>query len=282
MRRDRASAAADAFGTLADPLRVRILRALWKRRGPVAFADLRKAVEVRDSGRFNYHLGELVGEFVRKTDDGYELRPAGVHAVNAVAAGEFTERSAFDATVGPDCPVCAGDLRARYRDGEFAVACDDCGTEVTQGTFPPRGVEAREGEELLAAYSRRVRHQLSLADDGVCPFCGGRTDFRLVPDAEFGYPELPAVSECGGCDGRMYATLGLLALDRPRVASFLRERGVAVDDRPFWEVPFCLSEEYVELVAADPPRAELRVPAGTETLRATFDRDVDIVAATVD
>lgn len=282
MNRDRADAAADAFGTLADPLRVRILRGLWERREPVTFAELRKSVGVPDSGRFNYHLGELVGEFVRKTEAGYALRPAGVHAVNAVAAGEFTDRPTFDAPVDADCPVCDGSLRATYRDGEFAVACDDCGTEVTQGTFPPRGVEQRDGEELLAAYSRRIRHQLSLADDGVCPFCGGRTGFQVDPEAEFDYPRLPAVSECSGCDGRMYATLGLLALDRPAVASFLRERGVGIDDRPFWEFPFCVSEEAVELASADPVSAELRVTAAGETLRVTFDRDADIVATTAD
>jgi DNA-binding transcriptional ArsR family regulator len=51
----------EAFAALGDPTRIAILRALFEDpHEPTAFSDLRRAVGVRDSGQFNYHLGELV------------------------------------------------------------------------------------------------------------------------------------------------------------------------------------------------------------------------------
>jgi DNA-binding transcriptional ArsR family regulator len=66
---------ADAFAALGDPLRIDIVRALaaQRRESPAAdglgFAALRKQVDVRDSGRFRYHLEQLQEIFVEQRDD---------------------------------------------------------------------------------------------------------------------------------------------------------------------------------------------------------------------
>jgi len=63
----------DAFSLVANETRMDVLKALWEADGPRSFSALRERVGVRDSGQFNYHLGKLVGHFVRKTADGYRL-----------------------------------------------------------------------------------------------------------------------------------------------------------------------------------------------------------------
>lgn len=93
---DRAQAATDAesaFMTLSHDLRLQILLALWDAPGfSLSFSELRKAVGERDSGSFNYHLSELQGHFVAKTDNGYELQYPGHRVLDAIQSGIFHEQ----------------------------------------------------------------------------------------------------------------------------------------------------------------------------------------------
>ena len=85
-------APADAFALIGNETRLSILEALWRADdGPVRFSVLNEMVGMRDSAQFNYHLGKLTDQYVRKTEDGYELRTAGAKVVRAVLAGSFTE-----------------------------------------------------------------------------------------------------------------------------------------------------------------------------------------------
>ena len=98
-----ASAASEAFQTLASEVRVAVLCDLLaaERRGeqPRTFSELQEAAGVDSSAGFAYHLRQLSDRFVREvesTDDGtgdpagYELTPAGRAAARTVAAGTFT------------------------------------------------------------------------------------------------------------------------------------------------------------------------------------------------
>ncbi|WP_331233063.1 DUF7347 domain-containing protein [Natronorarus salvus] len=86
----------ETFDLLADDTRLRVVEALYERGCTVtgetalSFSELRRLTDVRDTGRFNYHLGRLRGPFVRKTDRGYVLTETG-EAVGAMIAD--SERS---------------------------------------------------------------------------------------------------------------------------------------------------------------------------------------------
>lgn len=75
----------EAFGLVDDETRLEILWGLWEERidtdhretEPVSFSELRGRVGVEDSGRFNYHLDQLVPRFVEQGEDGYTLTYAG-------------------------------------------------------------------------------------------------------------------------------------------------------------------------------------------------------------
>jgi hypothetical protein len=78
---------AKAFSVVGNETRLAILEALWQADADVVrFSRLREAVGVRDSAQFNYHLQELVGQFVAGGEDGYELKYAGKAVVRALLA----------------------------------------------------------------------------------------------------------------------------------------------------------------------------------------------------
>jgi hypothetical protein len=72
-----ASSPVETFSLLANEDRIAILNAiiLADHRGeaPVSFSALRETVDIRDSGRFSYHLQELTDHFLTRSSDGYSL-----------------------------------------------------------------------------------------------------------------------------------------------------------------------------------------------------------------
>jgi|APHM01.1.fsa_nt_gi hypothetical protein len=73
------------FRLLSDETRLAIVTALADASEPVCFSALRDRVGAADSGRFNYHLGELRETLVTKRADGYALTPAGERAVHGLS-----------------------------------------------------------------------------------------------------------------------------------------------------------------------------------------------------
>ena len=67
----------ETFSLLANEDRLAILRAVVhadeRGEAPLSFSSLRTTVDIRDSGRFSYHLQELTGHFLTRSADGYSL-----------------------------------------------------------------------------------------------------------------------------------------------------------------------------------------------------------------
>ena len=275
-------ATADAFGVLADPVRVEILAALWQTgESSLQYSALLEDVGVQDSGRFNYHLSKLTDHFVAKTDAGYRLRPSGLLVVNAIYAGSYVDapvRGGLD--VGGACPACGGDLVGEYDEGMFRVTCAECGTQSFMLSFPPRGVETRNDDELLHAVSVHARSHSRRANSGLCPFCGGAMDGTLELDADSALPVSTLVRrECGNCGVVNRSSVGFAVLEHPAVAGFLHEQGVPRDAPP-WCFPWCLAGDAVTVTSRDPPRVTVDATAeGAETaLRVTVDEDGRVAA----
>jgi len=86
--------ASEAFGRLANEVRVSVLLHLLEaeRSGetPVSFSGLQESADTDTSAGFAYHLRQLSGHFVRKTESGYVLTDEGRRAARAVVNGAFT------------------------------------------------------------------------------------------------------------------------------------------------------------------------------------------------
>ncbi|ELY41783.1 winged helix-turn-helix domain-containing protein [Natronorubrum tibetense] len=276
---------ADAFALIGNETRLAILEALWLADDrPVAFSELRREVGMRDSAQFNYHLQKLLGQFVVQTEDGYDFKHAGEKVVRSVIAGSFNEHPTIDPfPVEGSCVACGGPLEACYRDERLAIGCRDCEHGHGEYGFPPGGLNNRTRDEVAAAFDQRVKHLHCLAADGVCPECSGRVESHVVEDDDCCLGATVRIDhECVQCGHTLCSAPGLRLLDHSQVVSFHRERGVSLDERPYWTLPWCVSDEYTTVVDRDPIRIRVRVPLEGDELRATLDEALTVLETTVE
>jgi DNA-binding transcriptional ArsR family regulator len=279
---DRSAAEpADAFGALSDPLRVGILRALAAfyretgTAGPIGFADLRRRTDVRDSGRFRYHLNRLRGRFVEKADGGYRLTYAGREVVAAVLMGTYTER----VTIGPetldsDCFVCGEPAVATYEDGICRVGCAN-DHSLFRWDVPPNAAADATMPAIVELAELLVYQGIKRALAGVCPKCYHPigTEVRLEDEA----PQPSFRAECETCGGRVVGPVGFRLLVDPRVAAAYRRHGRGLREFYVWELPF-VRESAIASIEDDPVRVEIDVRLDDERLSATIDETGQVTA----
>jgi hypothetical protein len=273
---------AEAFALVGDETRVTILEALWNVADPpVPFSTLYDLSETDSTARFNYHLNQLTGHFVRKTAQGYELRTAGENVVRAVVEGSFNAHpdiQPFD--TGDACTQCGEHLMARYEDEQLAIDCPACGQTHGVYGFPPGGLLGRDDDEILTAFDRRVRHRHSLASDGVCPDCSGRMQTELSRHDGCSLDTgLRAAYTCEQCQQQFCSPIGLAVLDRPAVVSFHRDHDIDIARRPYWRLDWCVTDERLHTDSTDPWRLTVAISVDKETLSLTLDGSLRVVAS---
>jgi len=274
---------AKAFYVVGNETRLAILEALWQAEDrPVRFSRLREAVGVRDSAQFNYHLQELVGQFVANAEDGYDLKYAGKKVVRAVLAGEFNQDPVWEPfEIDGECVACGETLVATYEDETIMVECPECGHAHGEYPFPPGGLRDRSREEVMAAFDQRVRHLHCLAADGVCPECNGRMRSHVERggDCCLG-ADLRVEHECAQCGHSLCSAIGLVLLDQSDVVTFHREHGLDLNGTPYWRLPWCVSDHHTSVVSEDPLRVRVAIDLDDETMTVTLDDDLQVIDVT--
>ncbi len=286
---------AAAFAALSDPLRVDILRALsdhhreTRSPEPIGFADLRRRVGVRDSGRFRYHLERLRDHFVEKTDEGYRLTPAGTEVVAAVIAGTYSEQVSLDPTeLDSGCFICGEPAVATYDRGVCWVTCAN-EHPLFQWSVPPnaaaratsgRNVEGEavkppeQGEtatllkivevaELLAVQA--VERSLA----GICSKCYGPVEPEVI--VEDGSEQVGFRTACDACGGQLLGPIGFCLLVDPEVAAFYRQHGRTIREHHLWELSFVQGGSTITVVSEEPIRVEIGVRLDDERLCVSVD-----------
>ncbi|WP_396610574.1 winged helix-turn-helix domain-containing protein [Haloferax sp. S1W] len=304
--------ATEAFATLGHETRLAILLILWDAFEPwseenaMSFAELRKRAGLRDGSQFNYHLKQLVGHLVRKTEDGYELRRAGHQLVRTVIAGAGIEDPSFEATeVDENCRLCGAPTEVIYHDEELFQICTECdgffgGPEssfpdgMLRGVkFDPAGVTNRNPEEVLDAAQIQDDWRLLTAIEGVCDACSGPINGWLhVCEAHTADGVCPtchrrsrvkARFQCAVCKQHGQMSPRWLTLFHPAVVAFLHERDIPLAYDPegiktrlslHVDPPPQFSDE---LVDEDPPRVHVTVECEGDELRLTMDEELNIV-----
>jgi hypothetical protein len=270
---------AEALSVIANETRLDILEALWRAEDrPVRFSDLFDDVELSDSAQFNYHLKQLTGQFVAKTDEGYDLRYAGGQVIRAIRAGTFTRHPDIEPFgVEGACTRCGGPLQAVYGDEQLAIECSDCEKAHGEYPFPPGGLVDRSPAEIATAFDERVRHLHCLAADGVCPVCSGQMRTEIDRSEECCLDvALKAEHVCQQCRHELCSPVGLVLLDEATVAAFYDDHGIDLSQRPYWTLPWCVDDEYSAVESTDPWRISVRIPLGEDELRVVLDGDLTI------
>jgi hypothetical protein len=283
---DAADRLADAFWQLGEETRLRIVVALWRRQeeAPLSYAALKRAVDVRDNGRFNYHLRQLLGTFVTKADEGYRPSAAAAAACRGVVAGLPAGDDRWGVALDAACPDCRAELFGVYDAGRFAVRCPDGDRTVVAAPMPPAGVAARDDRTILRAFDRCVRADVSAAREGVCLDCGGVASLSWaladVPDSRDRAPSSAGVrvhSTCDRCGPRGTVGAGAVLLAEPAVVSLAHERGVDLGTTPLWKLRCCASAAATELRSRSPTRIAAELRFDGDPFEALLDGDLALV-----
>ncbi|PSQ15873.1 ArsR family transcriptional regulator [Halobacteriales archaeon QS_8_69_26] len=274
-----------AFELLGHETRLRILAELDDADDRVQFGDLRDRVGADDPGRFNYHLQELTDRFVRRSDEGYRIAPAGRRVVGAVRSGTLTKEMAAEPTaVDGSCTICDADLVAEFDGDTVRIRCVDCEWILTEPAVPPSVLEDWSIPAVPAATGRWLRRLGVSAKLGLCPNCDGRLDVGLYRPGDPGSPDWfsgtlsPAVrvATCRRC-GHWWHTLAEIAVvTEPAVVAFHYEHGIDVFERPNWELDW-VELDLASVESEDPLRVSIPITLDGETRTFVVDRDVSVV-----
>lgn len=281
---DSSLGTAEAFEIIGNETRLGILRALvTSDEKAVPFSALREQVGVDDSGRFNYHLQQLTGHFLEKTDGGYTLQYPGWKVAHAVLAGTFNERATMEpVSVEGSCHRCGAEaLVAAYRDERFTVRCEACSNPVVRVPFPPSAVSNREPASVVSAFDRWSTTQAMLATAGVCPECGGEMEGTVSTDTpeEFAV-DLIARFECSVCRRSASMTVGAVAFNDPTIQAMYHRHDRYPRSNPYWTIPQLVTDEATELIASDPLEARVEFTVEGETIGAIVRETAEVVTVT--
>ncbi|WP_158056607.1 winged helix-turn-helix domain-containing protein [Halorussus halophilus] len=304
---DDGSRAAEAFAILGNETRLAILLALWDAYDPfaienaVSFTELRDQVNIPQGGQFSYHLNQLVGHFIRKTDAGYELRRAGLHLVQTVIAGTGIQDPVLDPTeIDQDCYLCGAPTIVTYRDEMLFWACTECDGKkgladgpkglLAAGEFDPAGFAGRSPKEMLnAAWTGGL---LNFGLGGVCDACWGPMDgwLHLCDDhaseglcPSCGFQEsVVARFRCSVCKRHHQMVPWWLVIDHPAVVAFYYDHGVPLqyEDGIHFQPRIELhlqAHHSQELISTDPPLVRVRIQYEGDELRLTLDEELNVI-----
>ena len=274
----------DAFALVGNATRAAILRALaeagWE---AVSFSTLRSRVDAdMDSGRFNYHLDQLVEHFIERTEDGYRILPQGMMLYRVIRSGTFNRRTTlepFDA--GFDCYFCGARAQASYDEGMFEVGCPDCEHVYSYTYIPPSAVEDADPADSLARVDQYNRHHGLACVRGVCPYCVHEMHPEFMPGSDIWLEDADRYEvfirlSCEFCGNQYYVTVGQALLYHPTVVGFLDEQGVDVAGTPHWEFPFAMTDRTLSVRSRDPWEVSVTVTAGDAALEVVVDEELSV------
>ncbi|MFC5973020.1 helix-turn-helix domain-containing protein [Halomarina salina] len=259
----------EVFAVLGNETRIDILRAFADADGPLTFSELREAVGMRDSGQFNYHLGKLVGPFVRESEEGegYEPTLAALQVVGALVAGTYTA----DATIDPievddPCPTCEErPLLVTFEDDQAHVTCEHCDEFQNFYSFPPGTIDQYTRAELPEVFDRWLWTLFQRITAGFCANCAGRLSGQLRSDEE-----PPRVEwRCDRCGDRAIASPSMPVLYHAATQGFLYDHGIDPTTTPSWRIA---SKRDVEVEATE-EQATVRLAFGGDTLTGYVDAE---------
>lgn len=296
----------DAFALLGNETRMAILRALWEGRDPLApaaenamsFTDLREQVGATDPGRFNYHLNQLVGPFVRRTEAGYLLRRNATGVLRAVVTGSLSsDGDQLEFETADPCPLCGADVEVRYSNPTLTVRCTSCegeyrssispeGTLMTSAVFPPMGVENRDGQALWEALTDHLATRAFGFLREVCPVCAAPPvttidscadhDPAGICDRCGSTQPVLATMHCEHCTLVWRFPAWVAAMTHPEVIWFFHERGADANAGLTLDIynRFLTSQQTVR--ATDPLELEAVVTVRGDELAVTIDENLDV------
>jgi hypothetical protein len=296
----------EAFAALGSEVRLEVLQALGSADGSLSYAELYERVEYADPSNFSYHLNRLVGHFVRKTDDRYDLYDAGRRVVEAVVSGAVSDDTVVEPTEAEkDCPFCGAPVEVGFQHGRVEQSCTECaglvrfagsgGRRFTEygslGFFllPPAGVSDRSPQEMLEA-AWTWRHADFLTNSaGVCSRCSGKLETSVDAcenhDASAGVCEacerryaLRFDLYCPNCNYSPKSIAPGVLLSNTELLAFLTARGInPFDPDSLNRTSQAIAQYDEEIVSMSPFEARLTFTVDGDCITLTLDDKLSVV-----
>jgi len=270
----------EAFALFADETRVAIVEALAERATAegtdgLTFAELRRAIGVRDAGQFNYHLSKLRDRFVVKRDGKYHARWSALKLVGAIRAGTFTESpGSRTAALEHDCPSCEQSLTGAFDHGLVWMECDEHG-KLFQTSVAPQAAANRSIPELVAFANAETQHDIERAVSGTCSMCSGPMQVSTPHRPDHG--TLIVEFDCLSCWMRIQLPVALTVVRHPAVVAHFHERGVDVRKEPFTSFEFIKDDSLTAVVSEEPYRVRVALDSDEDTTTLTLDEVMSVV-----
>lgn len=290
-----------AFGALGNETRIQILKTLGDVDEPLTFTELRDRVGIERGGRFNYHLDQLVGHFVAKSEAGYQLRSPGRRVVKAVLSGSVAESPATEREeIEQACQLCGAPIEVRYHEEAVETFCTECsglwGSHETvedgylgRNLLPPAGVEGRTSEAMYRASLTWTNLDFFAIASGLCPACSATVDTSVdVCD-----DHKPENGRCPACENRFAArllvrctncildlsgSLPIVVANETVLLDFLTDHGLnPVAPDSIAPVQRFFSDYDEEILSAEPFRAELTFNVEGDSITLTVDNRLSVV-----
>lgn len=304
--------APDIFTALGSQTRLAILIVLWEAYDPwagdeknsLSYSELRDKVGIKQGGEFNYHLNQLTGQLVQKSETGYAIHRAGLNLVQSIIAGLYRDEHYPETELDRECVFCGAPISITYQDGHLIQRCTQCEGNADrdmdgflEGTiaatkFPPAGIENRSAEQLAAAGLYRQRLFATLKMGGVCPHCAGKvetsvdycedhtpTDDGFCNRCDSRY-EIRVKTICSVCKSRWTGTTKPYAMLHPAAISFYHQRGLdvgfGVNDFDGLKRILELDVEQ-RLVSTDPVQVEVTLPYNGDEMTLVLDETMTVI-----
>ena len=286
--------ATEIFHLLADDTRVEILRAVAVAQyeleqvgsgaAELAFSEIYDHVDVENTSKLSYHLGELTGTYLRKSDDGYSLSHAGERIVRFILSGNYEQPASF----GPEpvagiCVFCGEEaLEASLSHQFFRIDCTQCEQQVVGQPITPAQVETHDGDSLVQSVKLRSAEDARQIRRGMCPECGADLSAEVIEIPESPLPDADSflvASTCEACLREYNSPSTYSVVYHPASVAFHWERGVDVTARGIWEFHEHLYEGRwtSEQIASDPEEYRVVLRHGEDEVRLALDATATVV-----
>lgn len=295
----------EAFAVLGDEARLEILQALAEADRPVAYSDLFERIDYDDISNFSYHLEKLVGHFVSKSDEGYNLRRPGELVVEAVLSGAVTTDPVrkWTETDNP-CPFCSTPIEIGYQQERVTLHCPECSGLLGDSglddsgfsdrgnlgyrPLPPAGVQGRTVGEVFHVSEIWTGSAVQAVARGVCPRCSGTIGHSVSvceshdtgdgPCDQCGYRfGASATATCNNCIFEITLSIASHVGAHPQSMGFVIDHGID-PVAPEGVLPFGAIDETI--LSHDPFEAQYTITLDDETLTITVDNDLSVVDTT--
>lgn len=279
-----------AFKLLGNEIRSEIIRTLGEARAQkesesvLSFSELRSRINADLApSQLNYHLQQLAGNLIKKTDGGYTTVARGFDLYEILRAGVVDRRQepiSVDADF--DCYYCQAPVKARFSERKGIIECPNCDFRYLSGDVAPPLRAFEDKEMAFEQFSKYAHHTIIGYAQGICKTCGNamRTDLippEAVPQSGVKRSKVYVDRLCGYCGNHFQLRVGVSLLLDHSLRLFCLNHGVDVLTTPYWKIEFAATDKYVTVNSRDPWEVKLAVTFCGDTLELVVDDYLNIL-----